>query len=84
MILTEGELIRLLEYIPKETAPDLHKKILGKLVSSRHFHTIYGSALKRKERAKVQEAFISSLSEEELEAWQDYSDSMRVDEDVEH
>jgi len=79
MHLTVSELTRLLEYIPKETAPDLHVKILGKLTSIRYYEANRG--LKREDRRRVQENFIASLSESELEAWQVYSESHIVLED---
>lgn len=79
MFLTREELIRTLEYIPKDTAPDLHEKFLGALVSRRYYEELWGA--KRRERADKQDAFISGLTEGEMEAWQAYSESIRVREE---
>jgi hypothetical protein len=73
-----GELTRLLEYVPKETAPDLHEKILGELVSKRHFDAMFRSNLTRGERPMAEEKFIKGLTEEEIAAWQKFTESVTL------
>lgn len=73
-----GELTRLLEYVPKETALDLHEKILGELVAKRHYEALFLSNLTRGERPMAEEKFINSLSDEELSAWQKFTESVTL------
>ncbi len=67
MRLTIAELMRTLEYVPKDTAPDLHEKILGHLVAAR-----FREALKHRHGADFDKAYaevFDSLNETELAAW---------------
>ena len=80
MRLNLGELMRLLDYVPKETSPDLHKKILGALVSERHFGEVVGGT-RAKQWDKL-EKFVKSLTEEEIEAWQTHYHSFAAQEET--
>ncbi len=67
MRLTIAELMRTLEYVPKDTAPDLHEKILGHLVTAR-----FREALKHKQGVDFDKAYaevFDALNEAELAAW---------------
>jgi hypothetical protein len=63
MELTVSELVRLLEYIPKDTAPDLHRKVVARLVAMRYYEV--GRYLHRGARTDAQEEFIFGLTEYE-------------------
>lgn len=84
MRLDISDLVRLLEYVPKETALDLHQKILGELVSKRYYEISWRSTKYQDElgfreaRFKRQEEFIDSLTEEELGAWEALQATYRV------
>lgn len=79
MYLTKAELIRVLEYIPKETAADLHVKFVGQIVSTRFFEEVVCKSTRTCcEREAAELNFIQSLSDYEMEAWQKYTDSLRA------
>lgn len=67
MRLTIAELMRTLEYIPKDTAPDLHEKVLGHLITAR-FHEAL-SDLKGAELDRKYLEIFNSLTDVEKEAW---------------
>ena len=67
MRLTIAELMRTLEYVPKDTAPDLHEKILGHLVTEKFRQGLKHLAGKQWDD-KYAEIF-DSLNEAELAAW---------------
>jgi hypothetical protein len=69
--LTTTELIRLLEYIPKETAPDLHEKIVGRLTSRRYYEKVM-SVKRGPDRDEAEELFVNSLSSYEFDCWDKY------------
>jgi len=80
MTFSIAELTRLLEYIPKETAPDLHEKILGALVSKRHYEVHIG--LRGDVKYEAQAEFIASLTEAEQAAWMTHLDINTLVEDI--
>lgn len=67
MRLTIAELMRTLEYIPKDTAPDLHEKVLGHLITARFREGLEG--LKGEALDKKYVEIFDSLSEVEKLAW---------------
>jgi len=74
MHLNTNELTRLLEYVPKETAPDLHKKILGQLISERHYEALFSAT--RGERPMAEEKFLKGLTQKEIDAWKEFNEGL--------
>lgn len=67
MRLTIAELMRTLEYVPRDTAPDLHEKILGHIVTAKFREALKN--LKGKGWDDKYAEIYDSLNEAELSAW---------------
>lgn len=72
--LSIAELTRLLEYVPKETAPDIHEKIIAELTAKRFYEVTKG--LSREKLWSAEESFIKGLSSYELTSWAAYTASL--------